>query len=236
MRLGINIPNDLHRRLVPLKQHVNVSQICREAIEHRIRPYEKALASRSNQDVAKAVARVWEEERTMREVVEVDWGMLGYEDAKCWVETAQLKNWDYLHHRQEVIERQGRPRWDFIPPHLEGMKAFHEHYFELTGRIRQHGDHLLNWLYEEYGGIDRKAAEREYMLAWLAHTDSAWDLFREMRGRYLEERRRDSLEAYANRPDPALPQKLLDELEGGGERVSRSPESSAQGERDAPSL
>ena len=53
MRIGINIPNDLHRRLEPLKQYVNVSQICREAIEDRIRCYERALASRSNEDTAR---------------------------------------------------------------------------------------------------------------------------------------------------------------------------------------
>ena len=47
MRLGINIPYDLHQRLMPLKQYVNVSQICRQAIEDRVRCYEKALASRN---------------------------------------------------------------------------------------------------------------------------------------------------------------------------------------------
>ena len=49
------------------------------------------------------------------------------------------------------------------------------------------------------------------MLAWLAHTDSAWDLFREMRGRYLEERRRDRLEASTNRPGPTVPERLLED-------------------------
>ena len=236
MRLGINIPNDLHRRLVPLKQYVNVSQICREAIEHRIRPYEKALASGSHEDVAKAVERVWEEERILREVVEVDWGMLGYEDAKSWIERAQLKDWDYLHHREEVIERQGRPRWDVPPPNLEGVKTFPERFFELSGRIMKHDDLLPNWLFEQYGSIDTKAAEREYMLAWLAHTDSAWNLFREMRGRYLEERLSRRSEAAASRPAPTVPKALLDELEGAGGGGSRSRESSAQGGTDAPSL
>ena len=227
MRLGINIPNDLHRRLAPLKQYVNVSQICREAIDDRIRPYEKALASRSNESVASAIERVWEEERSMREIIEVDWGMVGYEDAKRWIETAQLEDWNYLHHCQEVVERQGRPRWDFPPPDLEGVKTFLEHFVELNGRIWQHKDRLLNWLYEEYGGMDREAPQREYMLAWLAHTDAAWELFCEMRSRYLEERRRERLEARSNQPDPVLPQRLLEELEGDDDRGGRSPESSA---------
>ena len=172
----------------------------------------------------------------MREIVEVDWGTLGYEDAKHWIEKAQLKDWDYLHHREEVIQRQERPRWVVPPPHLEGVETFDDRYAQFHNRIMQQDDRFLDWLYEEYGGIDREAAEREYMLAWLAHTDSAWDLFREVRGRYLEERRRDRLQANANRPGPALPKKPLDELEEGGERMGLSPESSALEGTDAPAL
>ena len=112
MRIGINIPNELHRRLEPLKQYINVSLICREAIEDRMGCYEKALASCRNQDVVRAIERAWKEERKMRAIVEVDWGMLGCEDAKSWVTVAQLKDWDYLHHRQDIIQRQGRPRWE----------------------------------------------------------------------------------------------------------------------------
>ena len=43
MRIGINIPNELHRRLEPLKQYINISQICRDAIEDRIKCYEKGF-------------------------------------------------------------------------------------------------------------------------------------------------------------------------------------------------
>ena len=190
MRIGVNIPNELHRRLEPLKQYVNVSQICRDAIEERIRCYEKALASRSDQDIVRSIERVWEEERNMRAIVEVEWGMLGAEDAKSWVAVAQLKDWEYLHHRQDVIQRQGRLRWEVPPPTLGGVKAFNDRESELYNRIQQQDDQFLDWLYDEYGGLDRAAAEREYMSAWLAYTDSSWGLFCEMRREYVEESRR----------------------------------------------
>ena len=207
MRIGINIPRDLHQRMEPFKQYINVSQICREAIEHRIRYYERALAIQSDEDVLEAIERAWEEERKMRDIIEVDWGMLGCQDAKSWVEAAELKDWDYLHHRQEVIDRQGRPRWVVPPPHLEGVKDFQNHYAELFNRMQQQDDRFFDWLYDEYGGIDKEAAEREYMSAWLAYTDSAWALFLEVRGRHLKEH---SL----SRPTrPTLPKKLLRELE-----------------------
>ena len=213
MRIGINLPNELHRRLEPLKQYVNVSQICREAIEDRIRCYERALSSRSNEDIVRAIERAWEDEREMRAILEVDWEMLGCEDAESWGEAAELKDWNYLHHRQEVIDRQGRPRWEVPIPHLEGIRTFFERYNENHSRISRQDNQFLDWLYDEHGGIDIAAAEQEYMTAWLACTGSAWDLFLEIRGRHLEERRRESFQGGANRPSPKLPEKLLRELE-----------------------
>ena len=155
MRIGINISNGLHRRLVPLKQYINVSQICREAIEERIRCYEKALASRSDQDIVRVIDRVWEEERRMRAIVELEWGMLGAEDAKSWVAVAQLKDWEYLHHREDTIKRQGRPRWEVPPPYLEGVRTFDAHESELDHRILQQDDQFFDWLYGEHDGLDR---------------------------------------------------------------------------------
>ena len=180
MRLGISIPNELHRRLEPLKHYINVSQICREAIEERIGCYERALASRSDQDVVSAMDRAWKEELEMRAIVEFDCGTLGCEDAKSWVTAARLPDWNYLHHRQDVILKQDRPRWEVPPPYLKGAKTFDDRWSELQDRIHQQDERFFEWLYEG-GGIDRAAAEREYMSAWLAYTDSAWDLIRERR-------------------------------------------------------
>ena len=213
MRIGINIPNELHRRLEPLKQYINISQICREAIEDRIRCYEEALAIGSNRNIVEVIERVWEEERDMRAIVEVDWGMLGCQDAESWVTVAQLNDWDHLHHRQYAIRRQERPRWEVPPPHLDGVKTSNERMGELDARIHQQDDRFFDWLYDEYGGIDREAAEREYMSAWLAYTDSVWELFCQMRVKYLEERRLQRLKEHQDRPDPAVPTKLLRELD-----------------------
>ena len=212
MRIGVNIPNGLHRSLEPFKQYINVSQICREAIEERIRCYAEALACRGDQDIALSIERVWEEERKMRAIVEVDWGMLGCEDAKSWVTAARLKDWEYLHHRRDVVRKQGRPHWEVPPPHLNGVKTFNDRQSELDHRIRQQDDQFFDWLYDEQGGPDRAAAEREYISAWLAYTDSAWGLFCEMREQYLEERRRQRLEVEMKGQNPTVPEKLLNEL------------------------
>ena len=41
-RIGVNIPNELIKRLEPLKPEMNVSQICREAITRHLEAYERA--------------------------------------------------------------------------------------------------------------------------------------------------------------------------------------------------
>ena len=109
MRIGVNIPNGLHRRLEPLKQYINVSQICRDAIEERIRCYEKALASRSGQDIARSIERAREEERKTRAIVEVDWGMLGCADAKSWLGFTHFKRRKRGNLQVGGIERWGVP-------------------------------------------------------------------------------------------------------------------------------
>lgn len=212
MRLGISIPNDLHRRLEPLKQYVNVSQICREAIEERIRCYEKALTSQSDEDIISAVEQTWKQELRMRAIIEVDWGMSACDDARTWVTAARLCDWDHLQHRQDIIRKQGRPRWKVQPPYLEGTRTFDDRWYELQGRILKQDEHFLSWLHER-GGIDREAAEREYMSAWLAYTDSAWELFREKRIHHIEERSRHRFEADEKQHHPAVPGELFSEID-----------------------
>ena len=39
-RISISIPDELAARLEPVKDHLNVSQVCRDALEHRITAFE----------------------------------------------------------------------------------------------------------------------------------------------------------------------------------------------------
>ena len=212
MRIGINIPNQLHRRMEPLKPYINVSQICREAIEDRVNSYEKAWESGGDPYVVQAIDQAWEEERKMRDVIDVDWWSVGCQDAMAWAAAAKLSDWEYLHHRQDVISRQDRPNWEFPPPDLEGVKTFDDRMGELYSRMRQEDDRFFDWLYEVQGGIDRSAAERDYMSAWLSYTGSVWDLFLQKRLQYAEERRRERAEVRRNGSPPILSENLQHEL------------------------
>ena len=209
VRIGINIPNELMQRLEPLKPELNISQVCREALTAKVESHERMLASLDD-GIKVAVEIVWEQERDFLAVVEVDWEMRGYEDAEAWVKVAELKDWDYLHHRQGVINKQGRPAWEVPPPHLPGVKDFTERRGELSARMNQKGDDFFDRLYDgEQGGIDFAAAEREYMTAWLTYTNEVWYLVQKR----LQEYREWQLAQRAAPPEPEVPEHLLSDAQ-----------------------
>ena len=122
MRLGINIPSDLYQRMAPLKGTVNISQICRSAIEAHVEAHERAVAMASEtDDMTDAIDRLAEPE------IVVDWVGIGLADGKAWIETAEPEHLDQLVHIMEVIERQGRPPTDVWVPNVPGVKDYRQH-------------------------------------------------------------------------------------------------------------
>ena len=208
VRIGVNIPNDLMRRLEPLKPELNISQVCREALEAKAARYEQMLIRLDDGEIKEAVGMVWEQEKEFLTVIEVDWEMMACEDAEAWVKAAELKDWKYLHHRQEVIRRQGRPAWDVPPPHLSGVKDFTERRGDLNEKMRRQGDDFFDWLYDEQGGIDFASAEREYMTAWLAYTNAVWELICQRR----EDHYRGLLAEHKTPPQPEVPEHLFGDV------------------------
>ncbi len=132
VRIGINVPDDLHERMEPLKRLTNVSQVCRDAIKAHVEAYERALA-RAKEDGMDSVA-----ERLGNKLVpqEVDWELLGIEDAKVWVQLAKVEDFECLLHRLEGLERQGRSPYEVPIPRVEGTRVFearsyeHEEWFD----------------------------------------------------------------------------------------------------------
>ena len=89
MRIGINIPNDLMRRLEPLKPELNISQVCREALEAKAVSHERMLARLDDGEIQEAIEMVWEQEKKFLAVIEVDWEVAGYEGAEAWTKAAE---------------------------------------------------------------------------------------------------------------------------------------------------
>ena len=212
MRIGINVPNELLRRLEPLKPELNISQVCREALEAKAESYEQMQARLDDAGVQAAVARVWEQEKEFLTIIEVDWTALGYQDAKAWVQAAHRKHWDYLHHDQTANKEKGRPERAVRPSLVPGVKNFDQRFSDYERNIMNQSDEFLDWLYDEDKYADRQVAHLEYMTAWMAYTKAVWELVRQKEREYLEEQSRQRRETRRNRPAPEAPEHLLADI------------------------
>ena len=84
-RISISIPDRLISRLEPIKNGINLSQICREALEQRVAAFERS-AERNGQalDLEGLVARLREE----RDLFGGKFEQLGGDNAAAWLATA----------------------------------------------------------------------------------------------------------------------------------------------------
>ncbi len=223
MRIGINIPKELHQQLQPLKETMNISQICREALEAHLEKYEQSVEWLESDIAKQLVAKICEEELERKAMVEVDWEMLGYQDGNAWVQAATIFDWEYWcssqndAHGQNTVWTMGRPvhyrpgKVTFTSP--EGVNTFHKRHSEYSQRIHEQSDEFLNWMHEEYDGMspvyDFASAERDYGRGWMAHTTAAWEMICRLREEYSTKWHQERMQAHQNRPQPEVPDHLL---------------------------
>ncbi len=211
VRIGINIPNELMKRLEPLKPELNISQVCRDALQAKAESHERMKASLDDGDIRTAVEKVGDMDAAFRAAVEVDWERLGNEDAAAWVKAAGWDEWEDLREDIDFYRAPNVPQWKIIfPPSIEGVPNFFGRRGELSRRESEmEKNHpgfsrwfLRNWqLYEP----DRQA----YMTAWLAYTDAVWKLVEQRR----EERYRELLAQRSAPPQPKIPEHILADVD-----------------------
>jgi len=126
MRIGINIADELLKRMEPLKNVTNISQVCRNSIKSYVESFERA-ASRIEKEGMSKVA-----ERLSNDLVPdiIDWELLGIEDAKMWVQVAKVEDFKILLERLKEIEKQGRSTEEVLIPRLQGVKVFEQRSYE----------------------------------------------------------------------------------------------------------
>ena len=194
MRIGINLPNDLLKRIEPLKPTINVSQICRDAIEVYATRYERAQ-EHVDTDGTRSVADGFAEEE---EGEVVDWDELGYQDARDWVLVATLTDVKNLFHNLEVSRRLNRtgfiPFFRFIP----GTKTFWD-------RQAEHQDWFIRQIEEDEAANYHLQAREEYDRAWLAYVTVVWERVQQLRKEGAQAR----LQARGARPEPEVPDHLV---------------------------
>ena len=208
MRIGINIPNELMQRLEPLKPDLNISQVCRDALVEKAEKYERMEASLREDEINAVVDVLWEREQTVLDAVDLDWEMLGYEDAAAWSKAAGQDDWDDILEEIESCNERGWPEWRIVPPTLSGVKWLTDHRRELDQReerVRQTDLKLYLRVLRLSLERDPQAIQRKYMTAWLTHVRAVWELVKKRQIEHLERQ----LAQRAAPPTPEVPEHLL---------------------------
>lgn len=216
VRIGVNIPNELMRRLEPLKPELNISQVCREALQAEAENHERMIASLDDDGVRTAVDKVSEQEREFQEAIRMDWEMLGYQDAASWVKAAGWDEWDELLEWRDISKERNEPQWrTLFLPFIDGVevKVFEDRLGELHNREREMERKYRSFFrWRLNNGVNLDAARQEYMTAWLAYTDAVWKLVEQRR----EEQYRKLLAQRPAPPQPIIPKHIRADIERNG--------------------
>ena len=206
MRIGVNVPNELLQRVKQIKPAINVSQVCRETLEHCVSIHKRAVNQPATDSVYTQVERL--ARSAANPLIEPDWVTYGLEDARDWVKTITPERWGFFNYQSDYLRRNGRDEFEMVDLwSSEGdVKGFNH-------RLADHKEWLLQRHERDYelgiGSNPREEALREYARAWLGYVH-------EVR-RMIEKHHKDEYdkvmaerEAYRKAlPNPELPEKLV---------------------------
>jgi len=175
MRLGINISNELLEKFKPLKNVVNISQICRDAIQIRIESYAEALVQSKNDGMDKAAEKLFLE---YSKKTYLDWESIGRKDAKVWVELASLEDLEGLFHNIAIHKRKGHEPGPFLfprplpeAPHFGKHVSEHEEWFQRQIDLEQSDLEVHSNPYIE--------AEKIYNRGWVSYVTAVWQMVKD---------------------------------------------------------
>jgi hypothetical protein len=124
MRLGIIVPDDLLKRLEPIKQYINISKICRGIIQDYVSLYEKASQQTNNNELSQRIDKLIK----ARMPPVVDWELLGLQDAKQWASLATDDDWDRIFEVLDYFERDGKSPFEERAsiPRVQGVATYYD--------------------------------------------------------------------------------------------------------------
>jgi hypothetical protein len=198
MRLGINVPDQIIRRMKELDPEVNVSQVCRDAMQAHCDTLER-IRGRVAEDGMKDHVRRFSE----GQLDEPDWVGYALDDARDWVNAVPRDEWDEFFHRHDILTSRGEDvTWLTGAFFQEGVKCFTLRFSENSEWFRQ--EHKANRNSDFF-----KRAQEEYVRVWLAYVEEV----HRMQEQYFAERLQDLMvereRAWAARPGPEVPPSLL---------------------------
>ena len=163
MRIGINVPNELLQRVKAISPEVNVSQICREALESRAAEAERIAAQVESDGLEEHILRFAQVNEV--QLTEPNWKAMATLAARDWVRAVNVDLWfdfwdDYDANKDD--ESVLTPVWvwiaeaDLAPPNIRLNP-----YWNSLER------HSRRWYRDSWGA--QKKAQEDYNRTWLAY-------------------------------------------------------------------
>ena len=179
MRIGINVPNDLLKKVKAIQPELNVSQICRDALEEYVRRDERVAAQVAADDVEQHLARIGESGQFS--LMEPDWEGLALEDARNWIAKATKEDWDRYLDIRHSLERLGREdeTWFARVHGINEVKRF-------PNREEEHKEWLLAQYEYDLESRAGSEAEERYNGTFMSYLEKVRQVWEQRRKEKLE--------------------------------------------------
>ena len=200
MRIGVNIPDELLQRVREIRPEVNVSQICRQALEDRAALAERVKAQVEEDGMGTHIQRFLGPNHAP--LPEPDWVGHAMDDARSWVESVDPSEW----HSLNGFYDRSADKENCIALIVEIGVAFSQ-------RRRDHLDWCSQrYLRGDYGAHDE--ALSKYRNAWLAYYRDVRRREEQLMAERHQERMSELESGWKSRPEPDLPPHLRPPLDG----------------------
>ncbi len=201
MRIGINVPNELLERVKAIRPEVNVSQVCREALEEYVHKSDRIAEQVAVDKLDEHITRLAESD--LYPLVEPDWEGFALEDARDWLSKATHKDWDAFCDNRDFLKRNRREdeTW-FADVHgIDDVRRFWH-------RKDEHEDWLLYQYEVDWNSSALADAREKYEHTWIAYLEEVRRLWeqrrREEREKVMAERRKN----WQTLKEPKIPPQL----------------------------
>ena len=206
MRIGINVPDELQRKVKGTRPPVNVSQVCRDALERCVEMSDRAKVQAIADGVDEHVIRLAKSVKTP--MIEPNWAAFALDDARDWVRAVTPESWQQFTYQSDFLRSKKRDDAEMIDVwspdgdckgllrHLQEHKEWFEYQFELQFESDVVAD-----------PFDR--ARDEYSRAWLGYVYEVRRKIEEHRKIEYDRVMAERIEYLRLRRDPELPSQLV---------------------------
>ena len=205
MRIGINVPNDLLQQVKQINPPVNVSDVCRKALQQQVDDAQRVAARIRDDGVGTKVSQL---SRQTGLPPDPDWVGLALDNAVNWVRNVTPEDWDDF--VEDVDGLRGEEKWEALQvgvwSSMYDGKGMMSHLTEHQNRVMSAARPSVS------AGPAREAWDRglrEYARAWLGYVYEVRRLIEQRHKEAYERLRVQYDAAFRARGEPEVPEHLL---------------------------